>query len=132
MLGLGIQELIIVGVVALLLFGKRLPEVARNLGKSYNEFRRGLQDIQSHMSDAYYSSTSSPSYSSPSSYSPPSSSSTSSGTYDDYEQATAPKFEPPPAESPDATAAVVPPAQASGPESPAQPPQLQPPASQQA
>jgi sec-independent protein translocase protein TatA len=129
MFGLGIQELILVGVVALLLFGKRLPEVARNLGKSYNEFRRGLQDIQSHMSDAYYSSTSSRSYSSPSSYASPSSSSTSSETYDDYEQATAPKFEPPPAEE---APAAVPSAHTGGPESSAQPPQLPPPAGQQA
>lgn len=36
---------IVIGVVALLLFGNRLPEVARSLGKAWNEFRRGLRDV---------------------------------------------------------------------------------------
>ena len=49
MFGLGIQELIIVGIVAVVLFGKRLPEVARSMGASYQEFRKGLSDIQSQM-----------------------------------------------------------------------------------
>jgi sec-independent protein translocase protein TatA len=45
--GIGTLELIVIGVVAVLLFGSKLPEVARTLGGSYNEFRRGLNDIQS-------------------------------------------------------------------------------------
>jgi sec-independent protein translocase protein TatA len=95
MFGLGMQELMIIGVVALLLFGKRLPEVARSMGKSYSEFRRGLADIQSQMnlSDIY---TSTPSSSS--SYSSYSSDSGQDDS-DDYDEATAPKFEPPPTES---------------------------------
>jgi len=36
-------ELLIVLVLALLLFGRRLPEVARNLGKGVVEFKRGLK-----------------------------------------------------------------------------------------
>jgi len=32
--------------VALLIFGKRLPEVCRSIGKGLMEFRRGMQDIQ--------------------------------------------------------------------------------------
>ena len=47
MFGLGFQELLIVGVVAVVLFGKRLPEVAKSLGASYREFRQGLSEIQS-------------------------------------------------------------------------------------
>ena len=49
MFGLGIQELLVVGVVAVVLFGKRLPEVAKSLGSSYRDFRQGLGEIQSQM-----------------------------------------------------------------------------------
>ena len=44
--GIGLPELIVVGIVAVLLFGARLPEVARSLGQSYQQFRKGLSDIQ--------------------------------------------------------------------------------------
>jgi sec-independent protein translocase protein TatA len=44
--GLGPTELIIVAIVALLLFGSRLPSVMRNLGKGYSEFHKGLRDVQ--------------------------------------------------------------------------------------
>ena len=43
----GISELIVIGVLAVLLFGSKLPEVARSLGSSYQQFRKGLSDIQS-------------------------------------------------------------------------------------
>ena len=36
---------VVIGVVALLLFGNRLPEVARSLGKAWNEFKRGLNEV---------------------------------------------------------------------------------------
>lgn len=43
--GIGHWELLIMLVIALLLFGKRLPEAARNLGKGQAEFRNGLYGI---------------------------------------------------------------------------------------
>ena len=43
-LGLGTSELLIIGILALLLFGTRLPKVARSLGQSVNEFKQGMKD----------------------------------------------------------------------------------------
>ena len=40
-------EIVIVLMIALLLFGKRLPELARNLGRGISEFKGGLHDINS-------------------------------------------------------------------------------------
>jgi sec-independent protein translocase protein TatA len=55
MFNMGFQELLIIGIIAVLLFGKRLPEVARSLGQSYQQFRRGLHDIKSEVDDVTYS-----------------------------------------------------------------------------
>lgn len=49
MFGLSPVELMVVGVVAILLFGSKLPEVAKSLGGSYREFRKGLNEFQSQM-----------------------------------------------------------------------------------
>ncbi len=37
-------EIMIVLVVALLLFGKRLPDLMRSMGKSVTEFKKGVND----------------------------------------------------------------------------------------
>ncbi len=39
-------EWIAIAVVALLLFGRRLPEVGRGIGKGIVEFRKGLKGIE--------------------------------------------------------------------------------------
>jgi sec-independent protein translocase protein TatA len=42
----------IVGAVALLLFGNRLPEVARSFGRAVSEFKKGLNEIKRDLEDA--------------------------------------------------------------------------------
>ncbi len=45
-MGLGWQELLLVFMIVLLLFGaKRLPEIARSLGKASNEFKRAKDEF---------------------------------------------------------------------------------------
>jgi sec-independent protein translocase protein TatA len=41
----GVTEWLIIGAIGLLLFGKRLPEVGRSLGKGIVEFKKGLAGI---------------------------------------------------------------------------------------
>src|SRR2546430_8834042 len=38
--------MVIIAVIGILLFGKRLPEVGRSLGKGIVEFKRGLKGIE--------------------------------------------------------------------------------------
>lgn len=61
---LGLLEMLIVMGVAVLLFGKRLPEVGRSLGRGIIEFKKGLGDVSQELD---YGSSSSNSYSSSSS-----------------------------------------------------------------
>jgi sec-independent protein translocase protein TatA len=45
MFGLGYQELLIILVIVLILFGaNRLPELARSLGSSVKEFKKGVTE----------------------------------------------------------------------------------------
>lgn len=77
--GPGWMELLIVGVVALLLFGKRLPEVARSLGQGIVEFKNGMKGIENDVQTASYSAPSS----------------RPAAEVEDEEETSAPKFEPP-------------------------------------
>ncbi len=42
----GGMEWFVIGGLALLLFGRRLPDVARSFGKSIVEFKKGLHDVK--------------------------------------------------------------------------------------
>jgi sec-independent protein translocase protein TatA len=42
-------QLAVVGLIALLLFGKRLPEVMRSLGKGITEFKKGMNGLEEEM-----------------------------------------------------------------------------------
>jgi len=87
---LGLVEMLMVMGVAVLLFGKRLPEVGRSLGRGIVEFKKGLSDVSQELD---YGSSSSSTYSSTYGYG-------TSRRYDDkprgdsvYTEASVPKFE---------------------------------------
>ncbi len=40
----GPAQMIILAIIVLLLFGHRLPETMRNLGKGMTEFKRGMKE----------------------------------------------------------------------------------------
>jgi sec-independent protein translocase protein TatA len=75
--------MLIVGAIAVLLFGERLPEVARSVGKGLMEFKKGVRSIQDEVEGAINSAATS----------------TTTAVHHeepvDREEATAPKFEPP-------------------------------------
>lgn len=50
--GLDPMHLLFFGFIALLLFGRRLPEVGRSLGRGIMEFKRGLRDVSDDMDRA--------------------------------------------------------------------------------
>ncbi len=77
---MGPWEIGIVLVIALLLFGKRLPEVARSMGKGIVEFKKGVRGIEEEVDSATYTSSSSTSRPVPE---------------EETEEVIAPKFEPP-------------------------------------
>jgi sec-independent protein translocase protein TatA len=72
------MEMMIILVIAVLLFGKRLPEVGRSLGKGIVEFKKGVRGVEDEVERA----SSSPS-------------TDTAQDVDDRDEATAPKFEPP-------------------------------------
>ncbi|MCS7304049.1 MAG: twin-arginine translocase TatA/TatE family subunit [Thermoguttaceae bacterium] len=85
----GPTEMLIILLLAVLLFGKRLPEVARSIGKSLGEFQRGVQSIQQELQatiqEEAEAASSASAHSTPARPSP-----------EDLEETLAPKFDPPP------------------------------------
>lgn len=85
--GIGTPELIVFGIIALLLFGKRLPEVARSLGKGLTEFKKGMRGFEDEVRGV---SRPEPYRAAPPRRPEP--------KEDDEQELTAPKFEPPQSE----------------------------------
>ncbi len=52
MFDIGTGELILILVAALLLFGGRLPEVARNLGRTVGDLKRGFSESAKPLTEA--------------------------------------------------------------------------------
>jgi len=45
--GIGMQELLIILLIILLFFGaKRIPEIAKGIGKGMREFKKAARDVQ--------------------------------------------------------------------------------------
>jgi sec-independent protein translocase protein TatA len=81
---LGPSGIILVAVIAVLLYGERLPEVARTFGKNFLELKKSIQGVRQELEAAARDVTTSvrESIEKPQPV--------------DREEATAPKFEPPP------------------------------------
>ena len=86
--GMHPMELAVVGIIALLLFGKKLPDVARSMGKGIVEFKKGIRGIEDEVEQSTYAR--------PASRPIPA---------EERDEVTAPKFEPPKSEPTEAQTA---------------------------
>ena len=57
-MNLGFQELLLIFLVVLLLFGaKKLPELARGMGQAMREFRKAANEVENTIEDVKKTST---------------------------------------------------------------------------
>ena len=49
---LGWGEMLVIGIVAVLIFGRRLPEVGRSLGQGLIEFKKGIRGVKDDVNEA--------------------------------------------------------------------------------
>ncbi|MGD0899974.1 MAG: twin-arginine translocase TatA/TatE family subunit [Thermoguttaceae bacterium] len=82
----GPSGLLIVAVIAVLLYGERLPEVAKSFGKNFLDLKKSIQGIREELEAATRDATTTVTQS------------IGKREPTDREEATAPKFEPPPSE----------------------------------
>jgi sec-independent protein translocase protein TatA len=53
MFGIGSQDMLVLLVLGVLFFGKRLPEVGRSVGKTIMEFKNSLRGVQDEFTSAF-------------------------------------------------------------------------------
>jgi sec-independent protein translocase protein TatA len=80
--GVGTSEMVVMGILALMLFGSRLPEVARKLGGTYKGLKRSVDEFKREFEAVE-------------TYEPPKIKSSEQVDRDEESQTTAPKFTPP-------------------------------------
>jgi sec-independent protein translocase protein TatA len=49
MFGLGTQEILLLLVLGVLLFGRNLPQLGRSVGKTFVEFKKGMHGLEDEM-----------------------------------------------------------------------------------
>jgi len=81
MFGIGPTEMLVVGIVAVILFGSKLPSVARSFGQSIVEFKKGMRDLEHDVKSSVYTEPA------------------GRVTYNDKSEPSAARFDPPPATS---------------------------------
>jgi sec-independent protein translocase protein TatA len=52
----GPMEMVVLAVIGVILFGKRLPDVGRSLGKTITEFKKGMKGLEDGMDDMAHNS----------------------------------------------------------------------------
>ncbi len=50
--GLGMQEMLLLLLLGVLLFGRKLPDIGRSLGKTVIEFKKGVSGVEEEISNA--------------------------------------------------------------------------------
>jgi sec-independent protein translocase protein TatA len=49
--GFGPMEMVVIAVIGILLFGRKLPEISKYLGKSIIEFKKGMKGLEDNLDD---------------------------------------------------------------------------------
>ena len=95
-MGISYSQLMIVLIVAVVLFGSRLPDVLRQVGKAYAQFRRSLSEFQYTLDDPDPNLRSNPRIGSSNAFQTRSvKADTIDPGEDDFQRGAAPKFSPP-------------------------------------